>query len=126
MRKFLAGLNHVLEKVDEVGFLKHLRLTEWLAGKLFAAPVIMFAQARGTGSGELGHAGIFAISLSLRRAALNARDEAIGNGDLFAVASGVLTALGIVDQPLGVNDQAASAGLTSALATASGVKRMSE
>ena len=111
MREHLAGLNHVLEQVDEVGFLKDLCLAKGLAGKLFTATVVMFSQTGGSVGSELGHAGVFAISLGLRRAALDTRDASIGNGNFLAVVGGVQAALGVVGEPFRVDDQRSIGGI---------------
>ncbi len=111
MRKFLTGLNHVLEQVDEIGFLKDLCLAKGLVGKLFAATVVMFSQTCGSIGSELGHTGVFAVSLGLRRAAFDTRDVSIGNGNFLAVVGGVLAALGVVGEPFRVDDQRSIGGI---------------
>ena len=105
MRELLAGFDHMLEQVDEVGLLERLGLTERMAGELVAAAVIIFAQSGGSGSGELGHAGVFAMGLGLRRAALDARDASVGHGHFLGIIARVLTAIGVVGEPFRVDDK---------------------
>src|SRR5690606_1737968 len=81
--KYFAGFDHFLEQQDLVGLLEHSRFTPRLARELFPAAMIMLPQTLRPFGRELGDANVLAVGDFRRDAAVNARDAAVGDGDLF-------------------------------------------